>query len=101
MTAAVLFMNAMLSISVFSAGYLIATFLLLWYNSSFITQSKEVGEGVEEKQYGGGREVIQGVVGREKGVCGVPVLTNQNVSIPVTDKTLGKDSHLHVFCCSH
>nr|AQX17754.1 piezo mechanosensor [Hormiphora californensis] len=41
-TAAVLFMNAVLSISVFSAGYLIATFLLLWYNSSLLTQTKEL-----------------------------------------------------------
>ncbi|KAL5249603.1 hypothetical protein ACHWQZ_G018461 [Mnemiopsis leidyi] len=40
-TAAVLFLNAVMTISIFSAGFLIATFTLLWYGSSLLTKSNE------------------------------------------------------------
>nr|AQX17753.1 piezo mechanosensor [Beroe abyssicola] len=40
-TAAVLFLNAVMTISVFSVGFLLATFSLLWFGSSLLTRSTE------------------------------------------------------------
>ena len=37
-----LFLNAVMTISVFSVGFLLATFSLLWFGSSLLTRSTEV-----------------------------------------------------------